>query len=262
MYEPWWNPHEVEIGQTALWRVGPLTLYALRRHDEWLIGYTRDDTLPDDISSSFALTGASIPPEADIERFVFSQTHPKIQLSPLLASRPVVTRPVSTLSIPPKEKITFYAGSPVWLKVEVGEPGIQLKTLAVYRPSDSWFGPDTIDGELCYAARTAARLHIEEMPFRPWRAVTPLTVTNLGGKTLTLDRIKVPVHNLPLFASEEGLLWTPTVRIERKKEEASVALTLDEEAPPEVNATVPVASPRKTPSHAGGVMKAFTSLFG
>lgn len=66
------------------------------------------------------------------------------------------------------------------------------------RPSDTWFGPTTSEGEPCYASKTVCRLRVEDVPLRPHRCLTKVTLRNRADDSLSLDRLKLPVNALAL----------------------------------------------------------------
>ncbi len=254
----WWGEKRVALNTVGKWRIGPLKLYAERRRNEWRIGREPKELFDDD-SYSFEIV-ESIPSKAEVERFVFSTTADQILLTPYLAKKPIITRPVSPVNLPPKETVVFFAGAPVWVNIAVGNSPISLTTIPIARPSDTWFGPDTLEGELCYAIRTAARIRIEELPFIPWHAITPLSITNLDDKILTLDRIKMPIPNLTCYESNDSFLWTSKVKVDRKNNAASVSVTIDDSPPAEAGEITLLSHPRIQPM-GDGVTRTLSSFF-
>ena len=55
----------------------------------------------------------------------------------------------------------IYVSTPLWVRVDVHDPPQFLQEIPVIRPSDTWFGPSTREGELGYAGRTHGRLNFE-----------------------------------------------------------------------------------------------------
>jgi hypothetical protein len=115
-----------------------------------------------------------------------------------------------------------------------------------YRPSDTWFGPNTRVGELCYAARTSARLSLDQVVRRPGRAITELRLINDGHDALRIERVKVPVPHLGVFRSEDGVFWTERVDLHRKPDEAQATIEIVPGAPAIAGATTRIAEPRET----------------
>jgi len=48
------------------------------------------------------------------------------------------------LGVPPGEQASVYVSSPLWVRIETGKPAKLLCELPTFRPSDTWFGPNTI----------------------------------------------------------------------------------------------------------------------
>src|SRR5690606_5680646 len=100
-------------------------------------------------------------------------------------------------------------------------------------PSDTWFGPSTREGELGYAARTNARLDLEQMRPRPSRAVTKVVVRNVGDDNLRIERLNLPVPQLSLFVNRQGLIWTNSITVERDRLGALAKVTTSRRPPEE-----------------------------
>lgn len=217
----WWGAVTLPIGGVARWRAGPSTVRAQRRAADWRLWHDAGDDAYAVVAERPRRQSEAAPDGAPSARFSFAETPDTVTVTPALADRPVVVRPESHLSLPPGERVTLYVGAPVWmaLKVEVRRARrgrketapVVLTEMPTFRPSDTWFGPSTREGELCYAIRTAARLEVAELPLRPHRAVTPVTVENQGTATLQIDRIAVPMPFLALYADRHGRLWSDAV---------------------------------------------------
>jgi hypothetical protein len=121
-----------------------------------------------------------------ISRYSVRQTESQVSLQPALADRPVVSRPEDPLYVPPGESVTLYLSTALWILIELAESDRLLQELPSFRMSDTWFGPSTVDGEFCYATRTAGRVRLENVPRRYHRAVTPLRIRNTAKDALAL----------------------------------------------------------------------------
>jgi len=164
----------------------------------------------------------SDPPSAyTITRFSMRSTHEYLDLQPMLADRPVVIRPEHPISIVSGESITLFISTPLWMRLRVHEPPQHLLDMPTVRPSDTWFGTTTREGELCYAARTTGRLDLGDVPMRPHRAVTPLRIRNQASDTLLLERVQVPTRHLALYTTDRSILWTQALTLEREDNRAS-----------------------------------------
>lgn len=253
----WWGSFHLEHNAALRWRIGPLSLWLRRLPREWQLAQRRDhgpineQELEAGVPESEWARVAELP----FERFVFRQTRASIVLTPALADRPLVTRPMMPFHLSSGEEVTVYVSSPLWVRITT--EGVLLKELATQRPSDTWFGPSTRVGELCYASATHCRLNLDELPWRSHRAVTPLLIRNRDRQSLLVERLNLPVGYLSLFADEQGALWTQTVTIKREQGND----VLDVSAAPPAQSAQLLCKPRSEPEK-GGVIRALTSLFG
>lgn len=255
----WWGHYALEEGRVLRWRIGPLELWLRRLPREWRISHRRGDAhAPDALETAVPEAEGDVIARTTLERFVVGGTPSEVVLTPALADRPVVVRPLTPFHLGGGAEVTVYVSTPLWVHIAAGE--VFMTGIATERPSDTWFGPSTGEGELCYAGHTHCRLSVAELPWRPSRAVTPLLIRNRERLPLLIERLNLPVAYLSLFANERGELWTPTVTIERGQ---GMAPTLDVGmAPPaEIGPTRLVGRPRSEPAK-GGVIRVFTSLFG
>jgi hypothetical protein len=232
----WWGSVTLPIGGVARWRAGPSTVFAERRASDWRIWHEAGTDAYATDAERARRVEEEPPDTRPTARFSFAETPDTITVSPVLADRPVIVRPESALSIPPGERVTLYASSPVWMAVQLqvrrprrgskGPSPVVLTELPTFRPSDTWFGPSTREGELCYAVRTAARTEVADLPLRPHRAVTPMTIENQAATAMDISRIEAPMPFLALHLDRSGRLWTDAVLLTREvDDDTSVKVT-------------------------------------
>lgn len=256
----WWEPFAVLTGQTAVISIGPLTLQVHRGHDEWLIAWAREEDGSEPPRSGMTL--AAEPLQADTyHRYVTCSDHGGVHISPLLADRPVVIQPRQPVFILPGEETTLYLSSPVWARITAGDPPQTLQEISVLRLSDTWFGPSTREGELCYSARTHARHNLAEVLRRPHRAITPVRIRNQADRQLPIDKLSLPVPLLSVFGAEDGSLWTESVSLTRTADSDMAALAIAPGAPPAAPKATLLNGPREHADR-GGLVRAFSGLFG
>jgi len=247
----WWSPCRIAVGEARRWTIGPATVIAEHRAHEWRVtSWTGDDPLEGTLEiatrvdrEQAAQAGA---PAAITRRFAFDATPASLALEPRLADRDVVVRPADPLTIPAGETTLLYVSTPLWFSVATAGPRHVLFEAPFFRPSDTWFGPSPVEGELCYASRTTGRLELAEMPVRPHRAITPVRIRNRAKDALVLERIKVPVPLLPLMAGPRGL-WTPRIVLTRTEGSERADVQIEPKAPEGSDATERVAEPRQKP---------------
>ena len=258
----WWGSHAVPEGGHLHLRIGPLDLTAQRNPHEWRIAWNRDDTFEDGVAKAeLAVVDHGSETEANLERFVFSHTPKRLTLRPRLADRPVVSRPITPLHIPAGEQVVVFISSPLWVAFEVGEEGRLLKDLPIVRPSDTWFGPSTLEGEVCYAGRTRATLALEPPPHPPERATIPTLVRNESRQEMLLERINLPVPLLSLFADQQGRLWSEGLTLVREGDGDMASLHIGKGPPQHAGQAERVAPPRHEAGHRI-LARAFSALFG
>jgi hypothetical protein len=255
----WWTPCDVPVGSRLDGTLGSLELNLGHDTDEWLLDCVL--VSEEDIQPKARLNVRKGLPETIAERFVHAGQSDRVQLSPMLADRPVVIRPRQPIFLLSEQTVTLYLSTPVWLKIQVGEPAVLLKEFPVQRLSDTWFGPSTREGELCYAGRTHARHNPSELPKRPHRAITPLTIMNKASTPLPLEKFSLPVPMLALYGDVDGLLWTQAVTLTREGQTDLASVQIDSRPPQYGKGLTRLAPPRQE-SGRSGLVRAFSVLFG
>ncbi len=160
-------------------------------------------------------------------RFVMEQTEETLHLTPALADRPIVTSPRIPLHIPPQEKAVLFVGSPLWLRMFPEGSETVWPELPIRRPTDTWFGGSTQEGELCYAVRTKAVLNPERLATSARRALTPVVIHNQAADLFQVQRLKIPVEHLCLYADPAGGLWTEQIVVTNSGDSSLTQVQID-----------------------------------
>ncbi len=225
IFQPWWGEYRLENRQTGCWRIGPLSLWIQPQHPEWRIAYRSSTDLGlTDIEINVPC-GQEIPAGVEnLLRFGFSAPGNWLKIQPMLADRPVISRPGKPLFLPPGEAITLYVSSPLWLRVQAGERRSVLSEFPVHQPSDTWFGSPMDEDGYSYSAVTRALTSLQDFPYSPVRAVTPVVIRNVATNILPIERLNLPVPFLSLYEAENGSLWTQSVTLEREEDDGELAL--------------------------------------
>lgn len=232
MKAPWLEPFTLAEGETATFRIACLALQITRRAHEWRIqSATTTDLSAVDVDVRLPDPAPGPLPfqdDARLSRWAFDQGHDTLVLRPRLADRTVVVRPADALYLLPGAALDVYVSTVVWIGLELAQPsspssanatesgvsGTVLLDRPALRPSDTWFGPSTREGELAYASRTSARLDVRELPARPHRATTRIRLQNVGRQPRSLARVMLPAPSLELWrVPSSGMLWTQTVEL-------------------------------------------------
>ena len=212
----WWGTFELERGVSGCWRIGPGTFWIERMNQEWRVVYHRaDDPNQTDCSVTIPSPSECLPGEGDtLTRIGAGGTQASITVKPALADKAVVVKPEDPFYVMPGEKMTMYVATPLWFQLYRGKSNTLLYDRPVYQPSLTWFGPSTVEGELCYSSRVFGRLEYQEIIYRPNRAHTAILIKNESEDSVLVERFNLPVPHLGLYQSEEGNFWTQRVTLE------------------------------------------------
>ena len=245
----WWGEYNIPMDRAGKWQIGPSTFWIERSKHEWKITYEREnDPLAPNLEIELPL---QLPfeygPQVTIKRFGMAKTTGKFSITPLLADRPVVIRPETPFYLLSGQDVTLYVSTQLWIKFKTGKPSLSLRDMPIFRPSDTWFGPTSMEGEMCYASRTAGLLQLNDKLFRPHRAVSVVNLINRSKKSIFLERLKLPVPNLTLYQAAKGHLWTQTVSVELKAKNEIAALSLIPKSPAEAGKSKLLVKPRHKP---------------
>ena len=222
-----WTNHFIPAGATGHWKIGPFEVWIRRFDNEWRI-YSRsleNPSLKDIIVQVPALSPH--PHNIDVHRFGVHSTTDQLTFQPVLADRPIVVRPEKPFHIPAKEDVSIFVMHSVWLKINYGVKQITLTKIPIYRPSDTWFGSSTIDGELCYSARSKAKIRFEDLELFPYRAVTKILLQNLSNQDVFLERLKVALPSLSLYLSETQVFFTDSLVYSTQPGGKEISITIN-----------------------------------
>ena len=245
----WWGEHAFAAGWTGSWQVGPTRFWIRRTEKEWRCRrLTGDD--PDAADLRWSVTADEQEPEDDggeIDRLALRRTGDRLRVTPVPADRAIVAHPEHRLHIPPDEEVVLYVSTPLWVRLETVDPVRTFVEFPLLRPSDTWFGPSPLEGELCYATRTAARLDPGNVRHRPHRVVTALRLVNHADETMVIDKLKLPLVNMAVYAGADGRLWTEKVTLEQTEAGGHAGMTVGRKPPSIAGETRPAGPARSRP---------------
>lgn len=259
MSQHWWGSYELELGEAARWRVGPLILTVTHLRNEWRVSRSSSDD-PRDRTRAVELKLAPQEPGPGelVTRYTSTEGERSLRITPVLPDRSVVTRPEQSVVVPAHGSGSLFVGSPLFLRLEEAG-GARLEELPAFRPKLTWWGPSPREGTLCYASRTAGRLRLEEVVNHPHRVVTEVSIVNRAATPLVVERLNLPVRRLSVYADQRGELWTESVELELQEGEELAQLHLGERPPEAAGGAERVAPPRDPSGHL--LFRAFGSLF-
>lgn len=248
--QPEWGECSLAIDEPMELAIGTLRASILRSAMEWVVQYRYDQDRY--VRKSTEATTRL--------RYVFADTTQNLLVNPATADRNVVAHPVDPVGIPAHERATLYVSSPLWLRASLPDKSLVLADLPVQIMSDTWFGANTREGEMCYSNETQARLTVAALSGRPERLITPVTVVNAGEDTLSIDRVSLPLPLLSIYRGPESF-WTQELVITREQSLATARVEFEPRAPAHLQDTPRVAEPRLREDQ-GGVTRALGLLFG
>ncbi|MCP1726798.1 hypothetical protein J2T60_000763 [Natronospira proteinivora] len=261
---PWWGDYPMDPEQRGMsWHIGPLRLQARWWPQEWRLAWHYGDDPLDTSVEHAGLDDIEAFPDMTLARYALGKAPSCLRLVPRVADRSVVVRPDIPLYVPPGEETVIHVSTSVWVQVQAveGEKVVALGEMPGYRPSDSFFGANTREGDVCYASRSLARLRMEDVVQRPHRVLTPVTVRNKGEDSLLIERINVPLPILTLYASANHQLWTQPLTLERGRDGKEGALKLEEMRLPASMQVRVLSEPREVPDKQG-LFRALDRLLG
>ncbi|MGS2720337.1 hypothetical protein [Paraglaciecola aestuariivivens] len=227
----WWGDIPFSVEQIKQWGLGERKISVQRLEKEWIVW---DQT--SEIEQNKAIVLKSLKSNASLKDINFSRhlvthTMPNIIVEPKLADRSVVARPSARLNILPNEHAELYVSSPLWFGLINPDNHLPIIDMPFFRPSDSWFGTNTMQGELCYAKNTDARVNLTLLEKYSHRAITKVIIHNEHTDPLKIDRINLPVPFLSLYHTEEAGFWTQEIEITQHNDSKKTGLKLRPEHP-------------------------------
>lgn len=260
--ETWWGDYSLAVEDSLLWTIGPFSLQILRREKEWLIWHKQLDLAGTDEGGwSLAKNTCINNDEGEIKRHIFSKTEENLHVFPRLADRPVIVKAVKPLHIQAGQQVDMYVSTPLWFSACVHSSGTELQEIPIVRPSDTWFGPSTMQGELCYASSTHGRLYLTDLPLRPHRAISPVKIKNQTDKPLLLTQLSLPTPYLSLFATDGGGLWTEAVTLLNDDDSDLAKVSFSDTPPLPYKSARKIAKARQK-KEKNMLLHTFSTLFG
>lgn len=201
---PWWGAFSIEEEQSHFFKIGDIVLCLDRYNHEWRITcYRNMDSLPD----------APIPKHQKPFRTIAAQASNEILLTPILPNRSLLSHLEQPFYIPHGASMLLYVSSPIEIRIEAGKPPIILDEIPTERLSDTWFGKNTLEGELCYASQTVCTPRLDELPRDVTRVISPVRIINRSKETLIVKELRVPLPFLSIYRDKQNHLWTEQLNI-------------------------------------------------
>ena len=223
----WASSYIMNSGETQHHCLGHSQIWITLLDMEWQVRFQQaaQQQVPIDWK---LVVGHSLPSsDIPVQRFIRTKDDSQITFIPAMANRPTVIRPFQPLTIAAEGQCTIYVGTALWMTVCVGPKQVMVADISLSEPALTWVGRNTMEGELCYSAQSYARLALEAVPKRPWRAVTPVTIMNRRPEPLLLERFNLPTQLLSIHRNQLGQLWTPGVNVEVDTDVTAASMRVD-----------------------------------
>ncbi|XOV79561.1 MAG: hypothetical protein ACFHVJ_01060 [Aestuariibacter sp.] len=258
----WWGNVKFDADEVKVWQIGERKVAIQRRDKQWIVW---NKETPEENAAKItvkALKSAQSFTDVPFSRFVFSKTEPLLAVSPALADRPIIARPAAKLNVPPGQQIEVFISTPLWFKASPENHDCLIADLPFWRPSDSWFGPSTMEGEFCYSKFTEARVDLQQLTPLSHRAITPILIRNDYDEALVIERINLPTPYLSLYTDKENKFWSNQIEIVHHNDENKTGLKVKDQAPEQLsNEPLLVAGPRIS-FHNNHFVRSIKSLLG
>lgn len=226
---------------------------------EWRLAWQSHGEEATDVEVGGPEPAESVEMAGKLLRVVADRIAGRLRVEPRLADRAIVARPETPFRLLPGSEICLYVSTPPWVALVFDGDVGQAVELPVRRLSDTWFGPPTEAGELCYSIRTRARLSRQDIPLECGRVLTKVRIKNSATETLSLERLSLPMPSLSLYADDAGCLWTQRVDAESDREGKTVRFDIGQGPPAEAEGAEALAGPRHA-SHRNVLVRALDGL--
>ncbi len=251
-------PITIEEGQTFHLKFGKLRFHCTRLASEWQISQSWEDE--DFISAEFAIDFV-VPSSVPTFRYIVGSTKDFISIIPRLPKTSIVVHPTSPILVPKGTDVTFYISSTLWLDIEMSSGKSKCNhEVPLQIDSETWFGDNKYEGELCCSSTTHARMNFNALPKHFGRSVTALNLKNKSGKTIQVDRLNVPIPFLSLFQNENNYSFTNDVFVELEGDNEDVDISIKRLHSALFGNTHKVSDPRKSQLK-GAFKKAVNTFF-
>ena len=138
LYTKWWGNFAVAQGEQRTLRCADLYLQLQFLPNQWLLGYEWQQDINQFQPVLEAAFDDTTPAPENEQRFVFAELPTTLTLQPALADRPVVCRPVVSVSLLPFQEVTLFVCLPLWVKLKTGESEQTLLDIPTVSVCDSW----------------------------------------------------------------------------------------------------------------------------
>lgn len=190
-HSSWWGKFSIDGDQSRYVKIGNIVICIDHYNHEWYItSYNEGEKQP--FSKNMGLHAV----KGDLH------------LKPVLPDRSVLFSLEDALFLPANSSMTTYLSTPTWIRIEIGEPPFYLDEIPTQILSDTWYGKNSITGELCYYGNSFASISPENLPRDNTHVLTPVTLTNYSDEHILIKDLRIPAPLLTIFADVNNQLWS------------------------------------------------------
>lgn len=259
--KPWWGAFTFKLAEVKCWRIGDRVIAIKRGEHEWTV-WNKETALEVDAPIAVGKLKADEHFfELATQRYMLKKTESVLTIEPSLADRAVIVQPNKPFFVAPKEEITIFVSTPLWMTVLIAGQELPILDIPFWRPSDTWFGPSTMKGDLCYSKYTDAKVNVDQLEIRAHRASTMVKIKNGQKEPLLIERLNLPVQALKLYRSESNELWTDQISILQITEQ-SKPISYVKHSPPENIESMELVSQSRELSEKSSFLSSVKNLIG
>lgn len=243
--ECWWGEFEFSPDEIKCWHIGDRSIAIKRGAHEWTVWNKETDSELNAALDVSNITSNETFKDVDFQRFMVRQTDSKLVIEPSLADRAMIARPSKPIVVMPNENITLYVSTPLWMTILLPQQEAPMADIPFWRPSDSWFGTSTMQGDICYSKYTDAKMDKNLLEKRSHRASTMVTLKNDQDEPLSIQRLNLPVPALKVYVDDQGEFWTDQVNILQRTEHSKPVSHLRHSPPEQIQLMEQVSESRE-----------------
>lgn len=257
--KPWWGVKTLKSQEIVQWSIKDRFVALQKGLKEWTIyNFETPNEQNSDVIYKIVKDKQQLV-NATATRFVLPPHVNSVLVEPSLADRAMIVKPSNPLLIMPDESIKVFISTPLWITILYEEKDLPLLDVPFWRPSDSWFGKNTMHGDLCYAKYTDAALSIREANPRSHRAITSVTIVNKQSTPLSIERLNLPTPKLKVYVDEAGQFWSEDLIIEQKTEHGAPVSEVKHKVP-EHNSGLTLVSQSRVASNKSSLLSTLKNL--
>lgn len=163
----------------------------------------------------------------------------------LFPDLPIVVKPQVDLLLYPRAEMGIYVACPLWVRVFL--KGRENAVLADYPSqilSQTWFGTNTVEGDVCYWVPSDATRSVPWVP--EMTSICPVDIRNTSSEELNIQRVCLRVAHLTLYWEKgKGRFWSDRTRIDFRGRHGKSEFSVTGQVPQEVEKGHKLASPRE-----------------